>query len=188
MRTRGRTHPSHSEHHTMTDHVLQVSGLQFAYPGGDSPLFADWSASFPPGVSFVAGGDGRGKTTLLRLLAGDLPAQGGRLSVRDTDLGTQAARYRQQVFWADARAPAWDAMSPHQVRQTLAKAYPQMSADRFDALMAPLYLSEHLHKQMFMMSTGTRRKVLLAAGFASGATVLLLDSPFAALDKPSISA
>ena len=39
-----------------------------------------------------------------------------------------------------------------------------------------------------MMSTGTRRKVLLAAGFASGATVLLLDSPFAALDKPSISA
>ncbi|MBK7653774.1 MAG: hypothetical protein IPJ18_00175 [Betaproteobacteria bacterium] len=38
-----------------------------------------------------------------------------------------------------------------------------------------------------MLSTGSRRKVLLAPkAFASGATVLLLDSPFAALDKPSI--
>jgi ABC-type Mn2+/Zn2+ transport system ATPase subunit len=37
-----------------------------------------------------------------------------------------------------------------------------------------------------MLSTGTKRKVWLAAAFASGAAVTLLDEPFAALDKTSI--
>jgi energy-coupling factor transporter ATP-binding protein EcfA2 len=38
-----------------------------------------------------------------------------------------------------------------------------------------------------MLSTGTRRKIFLAAAFASGAAVTLLDEPFAALDKASIN-
>jgi len=33
-----------------------------------------------------------------------------------------------------------------------------------------------------MLSAGSRRKVLLAAAFASGAALTLLDMPFAALD------
>ena len=37
-----------------------------------------------------------------------------------------------------------------------------------------------------MLSTGSKRKVWLAAAFASGAAVTLLDEPFAALDKASI--
>jgi energy-coupling factor transporter ATP-binding protein EcfA2 len=37
-----------------------------------------------------------------------------------------------------------------------------------------------------MLSTGSKRKVWLAGAFASGATVTLLDEPFAALDKASI--
>jgi energy-coupling factor transporter ATP-binding protein EcfA2 len=38
-----------------------------------------------------------------------------------------------------------------------------------------------------MLSTGSKRKVWLAAAFASGAAVTLLDEPFAALDKASIN-
>ena len=37
-----------------------------------------------------------------------------------------------------------------------------------------------------MLSTGSRRKVWLAAAFASGAGLTLLDQPFAALDKASM--
>jgi ABC-type nitrate/sulfonate/bicarbonate transport system ATPase subunit len=42
-------------------------------------------------------------------------------------------------------------------------------------------------KQLFMLSTGSKRKVWLTAAFASGAALLLLDEPFAALDAPSIA-
>ena len=39
---------------------------------------------------------------------------------------------------------------------------------------------------MYMLSTGSKRKVWLAAAFAAGAALTLLDDPFAALDQPSI--
>ncbi len=52
--------------------------------------------------------------------------------------------------------------------------------------MDGLGLAPHLDKGLFMLSAGTRRKVWLAAAFASGAPVTLLDLPFAALDKASI--
>jgi energy-coupling factor transporter ATP-binding protein EcfA2 len=38
-----------------------------------------------------------------------------------------------------------------------------------------------------MLSTGSKRKVWLAAALASGAAVTLLDEPFAALDQASIN-
>lgn len=48
-------------------------------------------------------------------------------------------------------------------------------------------LAPHLPKSIYMLSTGTKRKVFLAAAFASGAAVTLLDEPLAALDKTSIT-
>jgi energy-coupling factor transporter ATP-binding protein EcfA2 len=39
---------------------------------------------------------------------------------------------------------------------------------------------------MYMLSTGSKRKVWVAAAFAAGAAHTLLDDPFAALDQPSI--
>ena len=49
-----------------------------------------------------------------------------------------------------------------------------------------LSLAPHLDKTLTMLSTGTRRKVLMAAALAAEAPVTLLDQPFKALDRPSI--
>ena len=43
-----------------------------------------------------------------------------------------------------------------------------------------------MHKPLYMLSAGSRRKVWLSAAFASGAALVLIDQPFAALDGPSI--
>jgi ABC-type cobalamin/Fe3+-siderophores transport system ATPase subunit len=52
-------------------------------------------------------------------------------------------------------------------------------------LIDGLALEPHLFKQIQMLSSGTRRKVWIAAAFASGAALTLLDDPLAALDKSS---
>jgi ABC-type multidrug transport system ATPase subunit len=44
----------------------------------------------------------------------------------------------------------------------------------------------HLEKRLNMLSTGSRRKVMVLAALASGAAVTLLDQPFAALDVASV--
>ena len=69
----------------------------------------------------------------------------------------------------------------------MAQRQPGFSLELLQAHIAGLSLAPHLHKALFMMSTGTRRKVLMAASLAAQAPVTLLDQPFMALDRPSIA-
>ncbi len=166
--------------------VLQADQLCFGYPQ-QALVLDNLSVHMGPGVTWVRGGEGRGKTTLLRLLAGDLPASSGRLRINGIDLGQQPLAYAQQVFWIDGRSEAFHQVSTLDYLARVQAHYPGFAPERVGPLMAGLSLTEHQHKPLYMLSTGSRRKVWLAAGLASRAAVLLLDDPFAALDKPSIA-
>ena len=168
-----------------TPAVLQVKGLCFHYPQRE--LFTDWSARIPPGVTLVRGGDGSGKTTLLRLLAGELPVDSGRLQLNEASLDEQPGAYRQQVFWADPRSEAFDQMTPVDYFESQQRLHPGFDTPLLADLIEGLSLAPHLDKFLYMLSTGSKRKVWLAAAFASGAALTLLDEPFAALDKASIN-
>lgn len=168
-----------------TPTVLQCDGLCFHYP--QRPLFAGLSARIPPGVTLVRGGDGRGKTTLLRLLAGTVPAQAGMLQANGVSLKLQPETYRQQVFWADPQSKVFDQTSPRDYFKGVHHSYPAFDEALAHELAQGLCLTPHLDKPLYMLSTGSKRKVWLAAAFASGAAVTLLDDPFAALDKTSIA-
>lgn len=171
------------EHPAITT-VLQVQGLRFDYP--QRALFADWSARIPPGVTLVRGGDGCGKSTLLRLLAGELPAAAGQLQLGEVRLDQQPDAYRQQLFWADPYSDAFDQMTPLDYFKSVQRLHPGFDQQLLADLIAGLSLAPHLDKFLYMLSTGSKRKVWLAAAFTSGATLTLLDDPFAALDKASI--
>ena len=163
--------------------ILQASALNFSYPG--KQLLSDFTACFPPGITLIRGGDGSGKSTLLRLLAGLMPAHSGQLHINGVDWQSQRQSYQASVFLADPRAQAFD--------QLTALAYFQLQLSTHhafdDAVLADMIsglgLQEHLQKQLFMLSTGSKRKVFLAAAFAARAAITLLDAPFAALDAAS---
>lgn len=164
--------------------VLRVDGLSFHYPG--RPLWTDTRLSIPAGVTLIRGGDGCGKSTLLRLLAGELRAHSGRFELNGVPADPLQTSYRQQVFWADIRSEAFEPITPLAYFATLQPRYPHWDAATVADLTEGLSLTEHLHKPLYMLSTGSKRKVWLTAAFASGAPVTLVDEPFAALDKPSI--
>lgn len=164
--------------------VLQGSGLRFAH--GKQLVLDLPTVQIPPGVTWVGGGEGRGKSTLLRLLAADLQVAGSVLQLQGQALATQAAAYRQQVFWMDPRTTAHDDVPVKQFLQATAARYPQWSPAVLAQLLDALDLLPHIDKPLYMLSTGSRRKVWLAAALASGTLLTLLDEPFAALDKTSI--
>ncbi len=153
--------------------ALQIEGLTFHYP--QRALFTGLSARIPTGVTLVTEGDGAGKTTLLRLLAGDLKLQSGRVDCPSP------------VFWTDPKSTAFDRMTVAEYFNFLRPSYPQFDDRALADLIDVLSLTEHQHKPLYMLSAGSKRKVWLAAAFASGATVTLLDEPFAALDMASIN-
>ena len=153
--------------------ALQIEGLTFHYP--QRALFTGLSARIPTGVTLVTEGDGAGKTTLLRLLAGDLKLQSGRVDCPSP------------VFWTDPKSTAFDRMTVAEYFNFLRPSYPQFDDRALADLIDVLSLTEHQHKPLYMLSAGSKRKVWLAAAFASGAAVTLLDEPFAALDMASIN-
>lgn len=164
--------------------ILQATDLTFHYPG--QTLFTNWSCDISAGITLVLGGDGRGKTSLLQLLAGDLSAQSGQLQIKDASLHAQPDAYRSQVFWVDPRTDEFDQLPVPEYFATVRSAYRGFDDAVLAQAIEGLGLTPHINKQIFMLSTGSKRKVWLAAAFAAGATVSLLDDPFAALDKSSI--
>lgn len=115
-----------------------------------------------PGLVAITGDEGAGKTTLLRRL-GEEPF----------------------ALWLDLSLPGHDEHTPEQVWDSLASQCPHWNAPLQRDLAEALGLDPHLGKKLFMLSTGSRRKVALVGLLASGATVTCLDQPFAALDAAS---
>jgi ABC-type multidrug transport system ATPase subunit len=166
--------------------VLQAHSLGFGYPA-QPELFTKCSADIAAGVTWVGGDESTGKTTLLRLLAGELTAHSGFLEVNGISVKEQPQAYRNQVAWVDPRTQAFDTVTPQTYWDGLREKYPAFSNELLGDLVVGLALDTHLSKALYMLSSGTKRKVFLAGALASGAAVTLLDEPFAALDKASKS-
>ncbi len=126
----------------------------------------------PPGLVAITGDEETGKTGLLRRLSGDLPALHGQPPCPD-------------ALWLDLSLPQQDENTPQHVWDALRPQCPRWNSPLQEDLIAALGLNPHLDKRLFMLSTGSRRKVALVGLLASGATVTCLDQPFAALDGPS---
>jgi ABC-type multidrug transport system ATPase subunit len=133
------------------------------------------SFTWPAGVSWICGDEGTGKTTLLRLLAADIQPITG--SITSPEGG---------VFWVDLQSPEHDATTVQACWDALRTRHPHWNEAVLNNLVEALNMHPHREKQLHMLSTGSRRKVMVVAALASGATVTLLDQPFAALDLASI--
>jgi len=166
--------------------VLQVQGLCFAYPH-EAPLFTDWHADLMPGLTLLEGDMGSGKTTLLHLLGGAWAAARGELWLGGASLRTDAAGYRRQACWFDARDPAFDDLNAAALFATLGQRWPMQGEAHWRRHIAGFDLQAHLGKPMYQLSTGTRRKAGLAAALASGCALTLLDEPAAGLDAASLA-
>lgn len=165
--------------------ILQLDRLCLRFPAGE--LLANLSADVPSGVTLVRGGESRGKTSLLRIIAGDLPFNAGTVRVNGIEMHARPESWRQQVFWVNPRTDAFDALSPVEYFNGLRPVYAHFDGALLQELVDSLAITPHLDKPLYMLSTGSRRKVWLAAALASGPPVTLLDEPFAALDTPSIA-
>ena len=130
----------------------------------------------------VVGPSGCGKSTLLRVLAGVEPFAGhvqvGE-AIWQSPQGAVVAPEARGVGWVPQDAPLF----PHvDVRTNLLWSAPE--PDALDPLARALEVEELLARRPATLSGGERARVALGRALLRRPGLLLLDEPFAALDRP----
>ncbi len=117
------------------------------------------------GLNAVVGDEGSGKTRFLWQLCDAQP----------------------NAVCLDTRLPDLDQLSAEEFLAQRKSCHAQWSDRLCQELSTALDLNVHLGKKLFMLSTGSRRKVALVALLSSGAQFICLDQPFSALDQVSVA-
>ncbi|MBA4254473.1 MAG: ABC transporter [Polaromonas sp.] len=164
--------------------LLWLRDIGFTRPGG--PHWQGRSAGLMPGLTVVHGEEGAGKSTLLRLLAAELLPQQGDLVLCGVSVRDHRLAYQAQVFWCDPQSDAHRALPARDYLAWHRQRHGTWQDEVLQAHLEALDLPHHLDKPLYALSTGTLRKLRLAAAFAAGAPLTLLDDPLAALDRRSI--
>jgi ABC-type multidrug transport system ATPase subunit len=151
--------------------IASLHDLSFAFDGVQ--IIRQLNLTIKNGLTVITGDEGSGKTTLLRLLARELTPSAGSITCPP------------DVFWVAPRTEVFDQMSAAEFFSNQQARYASFNSTLAKELALALGLTEHLAKPLYMLSSGSKRKVWIAAGFASGARLTLLDDPFGALDKGS---
>lgn len=143
----------------------------------------------PGSICGLVGMNGSGKSTLFKAIMGVVPASG---SVRIDGLAPREARKQGLVSYVP-QSEDIDFTFPLSVRDVVSQGrYSRLgitrhlgAADRaaVDTALERVGLTDLAHRQIGNLSGGQRKRAFVARGLAQGARLLLLDEPFAGVDK-----
>ncbi|HAR35663.1 MAG TPA: ABC transporter ATP-binding protein [Acidobacteria bacterium] len=159
-------------------YALSLNHVSFAYTP-DRPLIQNFSLHLGARDRvMVIGPNGRGKTTLLKLMAGVLPPQTGEITYpKSVSIG-----YYEQSF-------AEDLNNANTVLEEIGSANPQLEPARVRQIAGTLmFEGEEALKPIRVLSGGEKSRVLLGKILATPVNLLLLDEPTNHLDLESCDA
>ncbi|QDQ88752.1 cytochrome c biogenesis heme-transporting ATPase CcmA [Alcaligenaceae bacterium SJ-26] len=156
---------------------------------GDRLLFSGLTLRAEAGMILrVAGGNGAGKSSLLRILAGLAAAESGLIEWAGRPVEADRDGFRRCLFYLGHAAAAHELLSPcENLRWACACAGEPQSDRNLHAALEQVGLTREMDMPLRMLSQGQRRRASLARLFLSAQRPLwLLDEPFAALDVDAV--
>jgi NitT/TauT family transport system ATP-binding protein len=162
--------------------IVSVRGVNKTYPGGIEAL-NNISLDFPEGkLTTLLGPSGCGKTTLLKIIAGLLPATSGEVLVEGRPV-TGPGPERAFVFQDFALMP-WATVLRNvafglELRGVARAEREAVAARHIERVGLKGFEKKYPHE----LSGGMRQRVGLARALAVNAKVLLMDEPFSAVDE-----
>ncbi|MHA8263311.1 ABC transporter ATP-binding protein [Lactobacillaceae bacterium Melli_B3] len=178
--------------------TVNVNNFTFTYDQQSQPILADVNLAFADHqISLIAGPSGTGKSTLLKSIAGLYPefANGdytGSISFGDQNIKSIAATDMSGMV-------SMMFQNPNQ-QFTMTKVYdeiqfalenrqmdPAAIPEKIDSALEFVNITKLKDRDLHSLSGGEKQKVALAIIIAMDSKVILLDEPFASLDRQSRS-
>ncbi len=178
----------------MSEAAIQVRDVTVRY--GEVLALDRATASIGAGrVCGLVGMNGSGKSTLLKSIMGMVRPESGAVTVNG---GAPDRARKAGVIGYVPQSEDVDWAFPVSVRDVVMMGrYGQMNFMRrprpadheaVDRALERVELSECADRQIGQLSGGQKKRTFVARGIAQGATTLLLDEPFAGVDKRSEAA
>ncbi len=133
-------------------------------------------------VVALVGPNGAGKSTTLRALAGLIQPTGGRASIGEHDVVTDAVAARRQLGYLSQRLGVPHSTVVGDLAKLVAEVRGVPLPAALDALLAA-GLGDRLGTTMGELSGGQRQRVMIALATLGPVTALLLDEPSISLDS-----
>ena len=136
----------------------------------------------------IKGRNGSGKSTFLRLLAGQLTPSRGKITITDQDgrnIGPD--RWYRQVAWT---GPYLEIVEELSIEEMLAFHFglkPLLPGINLRDIPARIELSHARKRKLSDCSSGMRQRVLLATALYADTPLLLLDEPTVTLDEDAVA-
>ena len=167
--------------------MLQAVNLECVR--GQRTLFTGLSFDVEPGQLFwVAGPNGSGKTSLLRILCTLLPAEAGQVRWGGTDVRKLGEAFAADLLYI-GHAPAVkdDLTARENLRFALAQHGMEASDGQLERALARFGLAGREDLPARVLSQGQRRRVGLSRlVFGAAQRLWILDEPLAALDAAAV--
>ncbi len=170
---------SGARHAGLATHIT-VRGLVKRFDG--NTLYDGFDLDLPRGaIVSIFGPNGCGKSTLINIIAGILPREGGEIlfdgkTIAQTRIGYVFQNYRDALF------PWMRAVDNIAYPLKLAGVGPAERRRRIDELVAGFDLTFDLHRYPYELSGGQQQTVSIMRALVVEPEVLFLDEPFSALD------
>jgi ABC-2 type transport system ATP-binding protein len=139
-------------------------------------------------LTALVGPDGAGKTTLMRLIAGLLRAEGGSLMVLGFDVAAHPQRIQDRISYMPQRFGLYEDLSVAENMDLYADLHgvtPEQRAERYPELMSMTALEPFKTRLAGRLSGGMKQKLGLACTLVRSPELLLLDEPTVGVDPLS---
>jgi ABC-2 type transport system ATP-binding protein len=172
----------------LVEHVTKT----FVVGRGKTPLAAvsDVSMRLERGdIHGVLGANGSGKSTLIRLIAGLLTLDSGRVEVFGHDIERDELQVKRLINRVSVDAAFFKKLSPMENLTFAARVYGldvKPAKQRVYAILERLHVaSDRVDRPIEQMSRGMQQKVAVARALLTSPMLLLLDEPTTGLDPRS---
>jgi ABC-2 type transport system ATP-binding protein len=161
--------------------MIRLKTVYFSYGQGE-PVFRAADCALGPGLTLVLGPNGSGKSTLLKLIAGIERPDGGTVEILGFDLWREEIAARRRLAYVSEQPD----LTPYATIRDVIHLVCRLRSEPFESgreALERVGLWQIANRSIRQLSSGQRRRAVLAAAWIGSPRVVILDEPMESMDR-----